>query len=60
VALYPGKHEPLVDQETFERSQKVRSLMSHNPRSRADVLERIYVLSGILRCGYCGERMRAN
>jgi len=60
VALYPGKHEPLVDQETFEQSQRIRSLMSHNPRTRADVLERVYVLSGILRCGYCGERMRAN
>jgi hypothetical protein len=59
VALYPGQHESIVDEETFDRSQRIRSLMSHNPRSRDDVLERIYVLSGILRCGYCGEPMRA-
>ena len=59
VALYPGQHEPLVDQETFERCRRIRALMNHHPRSRSDSLERIYILSGILRCGYCGQPMRA-
>ncbi|MEA3339025.1 MAG: recombinase family protein, partial [Chloroflexota bacterium] len=61
VALYPGRHEPIVDEKTFERSLEIRNLMSHHPRTRGDnALERIYVLSGILRCGYCGEPMRAH
>ena len=60
AALYSGLHEPLVDEKTFERSLEIRRLMSHHPRTRGNVLERIYVLSGILRCGYCGELMRAH
>jgi len=60
VALYPGQHEPIIDQETFERCRRIRTLMNHNPRTRSDVLERIYVLSGILCCGYCGQPMRAH
>ncbi len=59
VALYPGRHEPLVDQETFEQCRKIRALMAHHPRTRPDSTERIYVLSGILTCGYCGQPMRA-
>lgn len=59
VALYPGQHEALVEEETFEQSQTVREVMGHHPRRCEEVMERIYVLSGILRCGYCGEAMRA-
>jgi hypothetical protein len=36
VALYPGQHEPLVDQETFEESQRVRALMGYHPRTPSD------------------------
>ncbi len=60
MALYPGRHEPIVDEKTFERSQAIRDLMSYHPRTRGDALERIYILSGILRCGYCGEPMQAH
>lgn len=60
VTLYPGQHEPIVDQTLFEQCCKVRALMSTNPRLRPDVLDRIYTLSGILYCGYCGQPMRAH
>ena len=59
MALYPGQHEPLIDQETSEQCRRIRTLMGHHPRTRSDSLERIYVLSGILCCGYCGQPMRA-
>lgn len=59
VALYRGQHEPLVDEETFEQCRKIRELMGSHPRRRSDWRERVYVLSGILTCGYCGQPMRA-
>ena len=60
VALYPGQHEPLVDQETFDQCRNIRKLMTHHPRTRPDTLDRIYTLSGILTCGYCGLPMRSH
>jgi site-specific DNA recombinase len=59
VALYPGQHEAIVAQETFERCRRVRASMGRHPRSCSDWRERVYVLSGILTCGYCGLPMRA-
>jgi site-specific DNA recombinase len=60
VALYSGKHEAIVDEDIFDRSQEIRDLMAHHPRTRGNALERVYPLSGILRCAYCGEVMRAH
>ena len=57
AALYAGQHEPIVDQETFEESQRIRALMGRSPRNHENWRERTYILSGILRCGYCGARM---
>ena len=59
VVLYPGRHEPLVDQETYDCCLSVRRVLGRHPRQRDDWAERIYTLSGILRCGYCGQVMRA-
>ena len=59
VALYPGQHEPLVDQETFDACLSIRQALGNHPRNRDGWEERIYTLSGILRCGYCGEMMRS-
>lgn len=54
----PGKHEPIVDIELFERVQRVRkekALMKNPPPHY-----RVYLLSGILYCGYCGAKMHGN
>ena len=59
VALYPGQHPALVDQETFDRCQEVRTLMSCHPRTAVDHMSNLYLLSGLLRCERCGRLMRA-
>ena len=59
VALYPGRHPPLIPQALFERVQEVRRLLSRNPRRRGQTPARIYPLSGLLRCDHCRARMRA-
>ncbi len=59
VALYPGRHPALIDQETFDRCQEVRALMSCHPRKAANHMSNLYLLSGLLRCEQCGRLMRA-
>ncbi len=59
VSLSPGKHQALVAQEVFDRCQEVRALNYRRPRQRGDTPSRIYPLSGVLHCGGCGSRMRA-
>jgi site-specific DNA recombinase len=59
IALYPGRHPALVQQADFERVQAVRSLRASASlalgRSR-----HVFPLTGLLRCGYCGGRMRGS
>ena len=50
---YPGRHEPLVDHETFDRVQ-CRLRRSGRPRA-ADAGK---LLTGLLVCGHCGAKMR--
>ena len=59
VALYPGKHPPLISQELFDRCLELRRLHGSRPRRRGDTVTRVYPLSGLLRCGQCGSKMRA-
>ncbi len=59
VALYPGKHPALVSQEVFDRVQENFRLYSSNPRKRHSTPARVYPLTGILYCGLCGAKMRA-
>lgn len=50
---YPGRHEPLIDRETFARAQQ----RLHRPgRPRATPGGKL--LSGLLVCGHCGAKMR--
>jgi site-specific DNA recombinase len=53
-AVHPGLHEPLVDEETFERAQQIlrrrgedASLRRGNPSK--------FLLSGLVRCDHCGR-----
>ncbi len=59
LALYPGKHPALVSQDLFDRVQEIFRLHSSNPRKRRTTPARLYPLSGILYCGECGAKMRA-
>jgi len=52
-AQYPGRHEPLVDQETFDKVQMI--LESHSCGEK-QVKHRRYLTSSIF-CGYCGSRL---
>ena len=52
--LYPGRHEPLVDEATFEAVQAImtaRTLSGEKPKKRP------HYLKGRLFCGYCGHRL---
>ena len=54
---FPGRHEPLVTQELFDRVQKVMAA-----RSGAGVRQRLYnhYLKGLLWCGACQAAGREN
>ena len=48
--LYPGRQQPLVDQETWDALEMRRQVSSKNKMSR------VYGLSGRIRCKKCGAR----
>lgn len=50
---YPGRHEPLVDKQTFER---VRRRLQRPDKPRAASSNKL--LTGLLVCGHCGAKMR--
>jgi site-specific DNA recombinase len=51
---YPGRHEPLVSQELFDRVQAV--LVAHRHSGERDRKHQHY-LKGTIRCGTCGCRL---
>ncbi|BCK53215.1 hypothetical protein NWFMUON74_09870 [Nocardia wallacei] len=55
--IYPGRHEPLVDQELFDRVQDVRNKRSR-PGQRDRVLQ--HYLKGDLFCRRCRENERTS
>jgi hypothetical protein len=60
IALYTSQHPPLVDMDVFESCQRVRRALGFACRSRdSERQTRVYLLSGLLRCGQCGGVMRA-
>ncbi|MDR1753452.1 MAG: recombinase family protein [Eubacterium sp.] len=50
--IVDGTHEPIIDNETFQRAQRV---LGQNVR--AGTLGNIYPLGGILKCGECKKAM---
>ena len=50
---YPGRHEPLVDKQTFARAMR-RLQKPDKPRAA----EGGKLLTGLLVCGHCGAKMR--
>ena len=58
LEVSPGQHPPLIDEDTFQRVQELRGLYASNTRRRQAGEVRIFPLTGLLRCGYCGENLR--
>lgn len=50
--VYPGRHEPLVSREQYDRA--LRRLQKPKPRAAAGGK----LLTGLLVCGHCGAKMR--
>ena len=50
---YQGKHEPLVDPETWERVQDVLASKANGEKQR----EHHHYLKGTVYCGHCGSRL---
>lgn len=52
-AVYPGNHEPLIDQATFDKVQTVRSSKLKGERS----IKHNHYLKSSVYCGKCNERL---
>ena len=52
-AVHPGKHEPLVDERTWQMVQDVRGAHLNGERTRAHP----HFLKGTVFCGACGSRL---
>ncbi len=50
---YPGKHEPIIDEATFEKTMRMMK-----DRSDRRMLTSDRLLTGLTFCGRCGARMR--
>ena len=51
--LYPGRHEPLIDQALFDEVQTVLD----DRKGTEKPVKRTHYLKGILACGYCRRRL---
>lgn len=56
VIIAEGKHQAIIDRETWEAAQAV---IANNPKTRYDRAIR-NVLSGVLVCGRCGRAMHVH
>jgi len=50
---YKGKHEPLIDEDTFYKAQQIRQDKMKKAQTSSGNL-----LTGIVYCGHCGAKMR--
>jgi len=51
--LYEGRHEPLIDRATFEMAQRLGRAKTRGAHIREG--HPPHLLSGLLRCGHCGQ-----
>lgn len=51
--IYDGEHEPIITNKQFEIVQNLIKKRT----SKSDPFRKRYLLTGLLRCGYCGARM---
>lgn len=56
--LFDGEQEPIVSKEYFEKTQKelkIRQQQAYKRNNNPRPFQAKYMLSGLLRCGYCGS-----
>lgn len=59
--MFPGKHPAIISSEDFEEVQALRKQGIGVQRlHHGQTVPREYLLTGILRCGYCGRPMRGS
>lgn len=58
--LFPGKHPALVTKKGYDRIREIRKTLGKTALFHRPNQTRIYPLSGILYCGYCGRTMRGS
>ena len=58
AVLYDGLHPAIISEADYQRVQEMRGLLGNNCRLREGVVTKLYPLSGILLCGYCGKPLR--
>lgn len=51
--IFDGKHEAIIDEQTFEKAQ-----IERRKRSTKNAVTSNYLLTGLLYCGKCGAKMR--
>jgi hypothetical protein len=56
--IFPGKHEPIVSPELWEKCRRVREERHGAPRTYQPKY-RVYLLNGIVTCDVCGRKLRA-
>ncbi len=59
-AGFPGKHEPIISEELFDRCREVRVKKRAKYGGSAPSKSRDYALGGVARCAQCGTRMRGS
>ncbi len=56
--IFDSTHQAIINMEMFEKAKEIRETRYKNCFSRHNRPVRVYILTGILRCGYCGGSMR--
>jgi site-specific DNA recombinase len=56
--LVKGLHTALIDEELFDKCQKIRAERRRQQNSN-QTTRKVYLLSGIITCQECGRRLRA-
>lgn len=59
---YPGRHEAIISKEEFDHVQKQLKLRQIEAEKKyyAHPFQAKYMLSGLLKCGYCGSTLIIN
>ncbi len=59
--VYEGKHNPIIDDETWEKVQTLyKQAINNRPADGKTPYRRTTLLGGLLYCGYCGSKYGAN
>lgn len=58
--IYPGLHEPIIDEESYYKAQKLLDARQDEMRVKGKnrQFKAKYMLSGTAKCGYCGAPLR--